>query len=485
MLRHRSTLTVGVETLFEDFAEPDGSEAAAVCTEVHVILNNIQPTTLARLSPRVAFVAASVLLLGSIPARAADLCVDKSGAGGCTKTIAAAVAAANPYDVIRVHAGTYHEDVIIPKPLSLVGDSQRSIIDATGLVNGVNVDGKNHAGLSHVLVTGFTVRNADAQGILVTNASYVTVDNNEVTGNDRALTPPVPPSDTPTCPAVPDYFQAGEGFDCGEGIHFSAVDHSVVSGNHVHHNAGGILTSDDTGPSHDNTIIGNIVEDNPYDCGITIASHHFSPVPVTDPSVGIYHIAVIGNISRRNGLAVGEGAGVGIFTGPPGGQNNSNVVVNNTLTDNGLPGVALHMHAPNQTLNDHLIIGNVISGNAGDPDLGTDPPPSMGISILAPVVPIKGVVITQNVFKREDIDIAINAVPGSSIAAHLNSFTAQTGIDNMAAGSIDATLNWWKCSKGPDAHGCSGVEGTGVLTDPWLTHPAQADDDGHGNGHND
>ena len=438
-----------------------------------MIFNHIQATTLARIPTRVALVAASALLLGSVPARAADLCVDKSGAGGCTKTIAAAVAAANPYDVIRVHAGTYHEDVVIPKPLSLVGDSQRSIIDATGLVNGINVDGYGHAGLSHVAIEGFTVRNADAQGILVTNASYVTVDNNEVTGNDRALDVA-----NLVCPVVPPYFQAGEGFDCGEGIHFSAVDHSVISSNHVHHNAGGILTSDDTGPSHDNTIIGNIVEDNPYDCGITIASHHFSPVPVTDPSVGIYHIAVIGNISRRNGLAVGEGAGVGIFTGPPGGQNNGNVVANNTLTDNGLPGVALHMHAPNQTLNDHLIIGNVISGNAGDPDLGTDPPPSMGISILAPVVPIKGVVITQNVFKREDIDVAINAVPGSSIAAHLNSFTAKTGIDNMAAGSVDATLNWWKCSKGPNAPGCSTVEGTGVLTDPWLTNPvAQGEDD--------
>ena len=444
--------------------------------------NHFPSKTLARIIPRVAVLAATVLSLGSISARAADLCVDPSGKGGCTTTISAAVAAANPFDVIRVHAGTYHEDVVIPKPLSLIGDSQRSIIDATGLVNGVNVDGHGNAGLSHVVVSGFTVRNADAQGIVVTNASYITIADNEVMGNDRALTPPIPPSETPTCPAVPAYFQAGEGFDCGEGIHFSAVDHSVISGNHVHHNAGGILTSDDTGSSHDNTIIGNIVEDNPYDCGITIASHHFSLAPV-DPSVGIYHIAVVGNISRRNGLAVGEGAGVGIFTGPPGGQNNANVVANNTLTGNGLPGVAMHMHAPNQTLNDHLIIGNVISGNAGDPDL-VDDPQSMGISILAPVVPIKGVVITQNVFRREDIAIAINAVPGSTIAAHLNSFTAKTGIDNMNAGTIDATLNWWKCSKGPDEPGCAGVEGGGVLTNPWLTQPPQADD-GHGNGHND
>lgn len=86
----------------------------------------------------------------------------------------------------------------------------------------------------------------------------------------------------------------------------------------------------------------------------------------------------------------------------------------------------------------------------------------MGISIFTPVVPITGVVISDNVFNREDINIAINVVPGSSIAAHLNSLTAKTGIDNMGAGTIDATLNWWKCSKGRDAPGCSTVEGSGV-----------------------
>lgn len=448
-----------------------------------MIQHQSESHALGRSSRRVAFLAAAVLFAGSITARAADLCVDPSGAKGCAATISAAVAAANPGDAIRVHAGTYHESVVITKPLSLVGaQSGGAIIDATGFLNGVNVDGVNHQGLAHVAVTGFTVRNANAQGILVTNASYVTIDDNEVTRNDRALDRSDP--EHIICPGLPDYFLAGEGFDCGEGIHLSGVNHSVVSGNHVHHNAGGILISDDTSPNHDNLITANLVEENPYDCGITLASHHFALVP-TDPSVGIYHISVVGNISRRNGLAAGEGAGVGIFAGPPGAQNNANVVANNTLTDNGLPGVAMHMHAPFQSLNDHVIVGNVISGDAGDGDLFPEDEqpkklPSMGISIFAPVMPITGIVITDNVFNREDINIAINVVPGSSIAAHLNSLTAKTGIDNMAAGTIDATLNWWKCSKGPDAPGCSSVEGSGVLTNPWLTSPvAQGAGDEH------
>ena len=210
------------------------------------------------------------------------------------------------------------------------------------------------------------------------------------------------------------------------------------------------------------------MQDNPFDCGITIASHHFNLGP-TDPSVGIYHITVVGNTSKRNGLVSGEGAGVGLFAGPPGAQNNGNVVAGNILTGNALPGVAMHTHAPFQSLNDHLIVGNQISGNGPDGDPGTTVP--TGISIFSPVVPLTGIVIAQNVFKGEGIDIGMNVVPGSSVDAHFNSFFGDVGIDNIGAGTISATANWWKCSGGPGANGCSTVTGSGVTTNPWLTRP--------------
>ncbi len=411
------------------------------------------------------FAAAGFLVLGCSRLRAADLCVDPSGAGGCSTTIGAAVAAAAPNDVIRVARGTYHEDVVIGKPLSLLGkDPENTVIDATGLLNGVNVDGYHNTGLSHVIVSGFTVQNANAQGILVTNASDVTVSNNHLTGYDRSLDPVAL-----TCPPLPPYFQAGESFDCGEAIHLSGVFHSIVSDNLVSQNAGGILISDDTGPNHDNLISRNVVQDNPFDCGITIASHHFNPGP-TDPSVGIYHISVVGNTSARNGLISGEGAGIGIFAGPPGAQNNANVIANNILSGNALPGVAMHTHAPFQSLNDHLIIGNQISGNGPDGDPGTTVP--TGISIFSPVVPLTGIVIAQNVFKGEGIDIGMKATNGASaVDAHFNSFFGDVGSENLGAGTINATANWWKCPGGPGANGCSTAVGSGVTTDPWLTRP--------------
>ena len=408
--------------------------------------------------------AVGFFVFGSTSLWAADRCVSASGKGGCFKTIGAAVAAASPYDVIHVNRGVYHEDVVIGKPLSLLGESpENTIIDASGLLNGVNVDGLGNPGLAHVIVSGLTVQNANAQGIVVTNASDVTISHNYATGNDRSL-------DTVLlmCPPLPPYFQGGEAFDCGEAIHFSGVDHSMVTANIVYHNAGGILISDDTGPNHDNLISANIVRDNPYDCGITIASHHFALAP-TDPSVGIYHITITDNISARNGLISGEGAGVGLFAGPPGAQNNANVVKNNILTGNALPGVAMHAHAPFQSLNDHQIIGNQISGNGADADPGTTVP--TGISISSPIVPLTGIVISQNDFKGEGIDIGINVVDGSNVTAHFNSFSGNVGIDNLGGGDVSATANWWKCSRGPGAHGCSDVVGTGVTTNPWLARP--------------
>jgi parallel beta-helix repeat protein len=407
-------------------------------------------------------------LILATPCVAATLCVGQKPNSGCYTTIGAAVSAAQSNDVIQVGQGIYHENVVIGKTLSLLGQAaENTIIDATGLANGIDVDGHHNPGLQHVVVIGFTVRNANFQGILVTDSSFVSVSNNIVTGNDKLLQPFA--AGGPVCPGLPSYFVNGEGFDCGEGIHLSGVDHSTVANNVVRKNAGGILLSDDTGPNHDNLISGNIVQDNPFDCGITLASHHFELAP--NSNAGVYHNTITGNNSSRNGLSTGEGAGVGLFAGPPGARTFGNVVVNNTLTGNGLPGVTMHSHSPFQVLNDNLIVANVISGNGPDGDPGTIVP--AGIVVFSDssggAAPISGTVISQNVIKNEGIDIAVKTA--GSVEVHFNSLFGDTGISNMGTGAVNATLNWWKCSGGPGANGCSNISGAGVTAVPWLTSP--------------
>jgi parallel beta-helix repeat protein len=394
---------------------------------------------------------------------AGTLCVNQGGTSGCYGNISAAVAAAADHDTIRVAPGTYAEDVVIGKPLSLIGNNPHStIIDATGLANGIFVDGLDHPGLRGVVVRGFTVKNANYEGILVTNAADVTIWANVVTRNDKNLDP----ADL-TCPGIPT-FETAEGFDCGEGIHLSGVAHSIVANNEVFKNAGGILLSDDTGPTEHNLVSGNTVTENPYDCGITLASHPPAPQTGGTSPFGVFANTIAGNESSRNGLAVGEGAGVGIFDSVPGAQNYGNVVIGNKLTNNGLPGVALHSHTPGQNLNNNSIIANEISGNHADTDDAATPGPT-GINIFG-VSPIVGTTISQNVIKDEAVDVAVNAPSG--VAVHLNDLLGgKIGLANLGSGSVDATENWWGCSRGPGSFGCSAVTGSNVIVQPWLTKP--------------
>jgi len=420
-------------------------------------------------------------------AEAATLCVNPKIAS-CFSTIGAAVTAASAGDTIKVAVNTYKEDVVINKSLSLIGaDEGTTIIDATGKSNGIFVNGRVLPpagiangdvilpGVSDVVISGFTVKNANFEGILVVNASDVTISGNHVTGNNKSLiTGPL------SCPGLPS-FETNEGDDCGEGIHLMGVDHSTVASNEVDQNAGGILISDETAPNHDNLITGNSVHNNNYDCGITLASHAPAPLlPGAGPTgqapalpFGIYHNTISGNNSSYNGLFnPGAGAGVGIFAPFPGTKNWGNVVVGNTMSFNGLPGFTMHNHAwsalaPAVNMNDNVIVGNTITRNAADTDDAATPG-TTGINIFS-VAPVTGTIISQNHIEQEAVNVAIHGP--ITVEVHLNDFDSATiGVDNIGGATINATQNWWNCTAGPNATGCATTVGAMVST-PWLTSP--------------
>ena len=402
----------------------------------------------------------ATLITGAFQSAAAKvLCVNSSGANGCYAKIGQAVAAASPNDTIQVAAGTYKEDVIIGIPLSLIAANRGAMIDATGLPNGVYIDGMDNPGLVNVAVVGFTIRNANFEGILATNASSVNLFNNNVMQNDKSLNP-----SGPACPGLPP-FETNEAFDCGEGIHLSGVDHSVVASNTSSNNSGGILLSDDTGATHDVVVTGNMVLNNPYDCGITLASH--APAVGSSP-LGVYHNTIIANTSNDNGLAAGGGAGIGIFDSVPGAANYQNVVINNRLIGNGLPGVAMHSHTPGQALTDNVIVGNFLMANGADAGDAHTPGPT-GINVFG-VSPATGTVISQNIILNESVDVAVNTP--TQVDVFLNDLLGTgTGLDNLGGGTSSATENYWGCPAGPGASGCSSVAGPGVLSAPWLGSP--------------
>ncbi|HEX4216746.1 MAG TPA: right-handed parallel beta-helix repeat-containing protein [Acidimicrobiales bacterium] len=304
-------------------------------------------------------------------------------------TIGAAVAAAGPGNTILVCPGTYHEDVVVPptKPLSIRG-SGNPVIDATGFDNGVQVLA------SHSTVSGLVVKNATGEGILVqgtpgTPITNVTVASNTVAQNDQGNPTSAPLTTSPyaECNGSP---QAPG--DCGEGIHLMVADNSTVVGNNVSNNSGGVLLTDEFGPTDGNLVLFNTISNNTYDCGVTLAGHNPGAFSggVPQPSVGgVFDNRIFANSISGNGVA-GQGAGVVLATPFPGGAVYDNQVQGNVLSGNGLAGVTLHSHAPGQDLNGNTVEGNLIGTNNldGDPDFFPSVDPSTTGVIVATVAPL-------------------------------------------------------------------------------------------------
>ena len=165
---------------------------------------------------------------------------------GSYSTISAAVAAAHPWATVVVCPGTYHEDVVIQTPLTLIGYS--ATINASGLAgapigsilgqapyNGITIESSN------VTVKGFTVEDAEGEGILAVNPNpvagpmvagtqyytgspltHVTIENNVVENNDVGF-------NNPASPYL--FCTPNGGSDCGEGIHLLSVAYSQVINN--------------------------------------------------------------------------------------------------------------------------------------------------------------------------------------------------------------------------------------------------------------
>ena len=403
-------------------------------------------------------VPAAALSLAHPAAHAATLCVNPTGSAGCYRHIADAVNAAAANDTINVAPGTYAESVILTKPVTLVGGG--ATIEAMGQERGIFVNGMSAPQLSGVHISGFTVQDASFEGILIANASAVSVSGNTIVNNNRAL-------NNGACPGLESY-EPAEQNDCGEGLHLLGADHAIVTNNTIHGNSGGILISDDTGTAHDNLVSFNTVSGNPWACGITMASHVPASITGSKTPLGVFHNTIYGNHSSSNGLSNGGGAGVGIFASIPGAQSYGNVVVANFLNNNGLPGVAMHAHAAGQVLNDNMIVGNLIEENGADTEDAATPGPA-GINIYS-MSPATGNIVSGNVIVQESNDVAVK-LPGLVQVEFNDLFGPAAGVNNLGTGLVDASSNWWGACGIPQIGGCSTPQGANVEASPVLATP--------------
>lgn len=323
-------------------------------------------------------VAGALALLAAFSATAASastkpsIYVSPSGKAGASGTscgsakfssIASAIAAASQGSTVVVCQGQYPGGIAVSKSVILKGE--KATVNATGDDNGFTIT------TSNVTVEGFTVKDAIGEGILATGATGspltgVTISGNIVSNNDVGASEGAAKN-------YGGYSECEKAGDCGLGLHLLSVSHSTVSGNIIKDNYGGILITDENGPSDHDTVDSNTINDNPGACAITLAGHNgkalTSSGQVAPNAAGVYDIVVHGNTADDNGLK-GGGGGVIIATPVPGGAVYDNTITDNTLDGNGMAGVALHAHAPNEDLNGNVVSDNQIGPNnlKGDPD---------------------------------------------------------------------------------------------------------------------
>jgi parallel beta-helix repeat protein len=326
---------------------------------------------------------------------------DTSCGSAAYRSIGAAVSAVARDGTVVVCGGSYREDVMVTKPLSLLG-RPGTVIDAAGKINGILVTAP------YVTVSNFTVTNATGEGILVRSAGYVTIDSNLVTHNDLGGRPVNPVRNTyAECQPVGSGAGAVPG-DCGEGIHLMGSSYSTVRNNVSTGNLGGILLSDETGPAAHDRVVGNVATRNLFECGITVAGHNPNAAPggVPAPRVaGVYSNAIVGNHSSGNGTK-GGGAGVVLATGMPGGAVYDNLVEGNWISGNGMSGVSVHSHVRGQFLNGNVITRNVIGVNnvVGDSDFAPHVDKRTTGVLVGTVAPLS-ITVTDNVIAHDHFGI--------------------------------------------------------------------------------
>jgi parallel beta-helix repeat protein len=100
------------------------------------------------------------------------------------KTIQAAIDSANSGDTIHIHSGTYYENIIVNKSISLIGeDSSSTVIDGRGRGNVVYISSDN------VTVSGFSIKKSESlrSGIELHEVNNCIVEGNILYNNTISI----------------------------------------------------------------------------------------------------------------------------------------------------------------------------------------------------------------------------------------------------------------------------------------------------------
>jgi parallel beta-helix repeat protein len=357
--------------------------------------------------------------------------------GGCSqsapcRTIQHAVQVAQAGNEIDVAAGSYTGQVTITKRLTIKGQN-RPVLNAAGHGRGFLIKGSRSAGTA---VEGMVIQGATFEAILALSTDHVLIANNIAHHDDRGFFEHVTTGEcayngqprginrsTSTRGSTADDRSGG----CGETLHLDSTSDSRVLNNQVSGDTGGIYLTDDFGPAAHNYVAHNVIKNNLYDCGITLASHSRHAVGKHNklqPKIGgVYDNTIIHNIADGNGTKK-PGTGFLVAAAFSGGAAYDNRLIDNEASGNGLPGIALHSHDSHQNLNGNIIKGNVLGRNAlgapgghpGDGDAGVTH--TVGILVWSFIDHLRSTVVSGNHITHDYFGVWTEHVPAMKRSAN-------------------------------------------------------------------
>lgn len=347
------------------------------------------------------------------------------------RTIGRAVALASAGDEIDVASGTYTGQVTITKRVTIKGQNH-PVLNAAGQGRGFLIKGSGAAGTA---VEGMVIEGATFEAILALSTDRVLISGNVAHYDDRGFFEHVHTGECAFNGQPRGIHKAGtragaaddRSGGCGETIHLDSTSDSRVVHNLVFGDTGGIYLTDDFGPAAHNYVAHNVVKNNLYDCGITLASHSRHAVGKHDrlqpKRGGVYDNTIIDNVANGNGTKK-PGTGVLVGAAFSGGAAYDNRIIDNRISGNGLPGIALHSHDSHQNLNGNVIKGNVLGRNAlggsgghpGDGDAGVRH--TVGILVWSWIDQLHGTVISGNRIAHDWFGVWTEHVPNMKQSAN-------------------------------------------------------------------
>ena len=384
-----------------------------------------------------------------------------SDTGNCQTTPCAtlgyALTQAAASDIITLAPGTYTEtgaSNTVPATLSGLTIESTSGTPANTIITGAAADGLT-VNANDVTVSGLTFNESGAAGILVTPPGTTqpaavtgeTIENDVINNSDQCVNTP----STAVCTAA-----VGAG-DYGESIWLRSVTDSTVKTTTVENGlGGGILASDEVGPTDGNAIENNTIVDNGVNtasCGLTLAAHNNAAIFMSGPNAGqpnpaaggVYNNTILDNTSNGNGAT-----GIGLFNAAY-----NNIIQGNTFDNNGEPGVKLNPTFPGGDVNGNSIINNTVGVNSLLDGPGGGIPGShnsgstqtTGIMVDAPAGPVTGTIITGNTVSGNYFGIYLQAGAASSTVSG-NTITVTTGGVPVFTVAAPGTAYWLTSSAG-------------------------------------